>query len=604
MESPTAPPIRPRDAGDLWHPAIAGIVPGLLHRMLALGLPADAGTLAGQIDRPSGIPADLAFPVHRFAIAAKQDPAALALQIAKDLPTGPEIERVDAAAGFVNFHAAPGWLVRTTLDAALAPGSRFGQTAPEGPSVCVEHTSANPTGPFHMGRVRNAIIGDTAARVLRAAGHPVTTQYYVDDVGRQSAMITWIWSLPPSGWPDEIRAAVPGTTGPDYDSPRPDLNLGRPYPAVSAYLKGHADAAAEVAELTRKLESGEAPPEHRRLAEAILRGMVVSLGRIGIHFDEFVWESSFLRDRSVEDVVARLRAAPHAVVEENGAAAIDAAGYGLPKESSRIIVTRGNGTTLYVTRDIAYHLNKLHRFPRVIDVLGQDHMLHAKTLNALLEEVGERRRPEFLIYQDLTVPEGGRMSARKGSAVYLDDLLDEAEQRARVEVVRRRPELPEEAVRTIARAVAAGAVRYHILRVAPEKTVSFRWEDAMAFEGRSGPFVQYAHARACSILRKAGATDGPYPYDPGDLGDPASLALVRVLSRLPRTVQYAARTGHVHAIAGFGHEVAEAFNQFYEKVPVLTEAPGRASRIAVVAATRATLRTLLELVGVEPLESM
>ncbi|HTT26423.1 MAG TPA: arginine--tRNA ligase, partial [Thermoplasmata archaeon] len=198
----------------------------------------------------------------------------------------------------------------------------------------------------------------------------------------------------------------------------------------------------------------------------------------------------------------------------------------------------------------------------------------------------------------------GRMSTRKGSAVYLDDLLDEAEQRARVEVLRRRPELDDEAVGAIARAVAAGAVRYHILRVAPEKTVSFRWEDAMAFEGRSGPFVQYAFARASSILRKAGVPDGPYPFRAEDLTGEESLALLRVLSRLPRTIQYAARTGHVHAVAGFAHEVAEAFNQYYEKVPVLTDAPGRASRIAVVAATRSTLRTLLELVGVEPLESM
>jgi arginyl-tRNA synthetase len=134
--------------------------------------------------------------------------------------------------------------------------------------------------------------------------------------------------------------------------------------------------------------------------------------------------------------------------------------------------------------------------------------------------------------------------------------------------------------------------------------VTFRWEDALAFEGRSGPFVQYAHARACSILRKAGAWDGPWTFDPADLSDEPSLDLLRVLSRLPRTVEYAARSGHVHAVAAFAHDVAEAFNQFYEKVPVLTEAPGRPSRIAVVAATRATLRTLLELVGVQPLDTM
>jgi arginyl-tRNA synthetase len=589
---------------DPWASVIRRLTEILAERLRSVGVAVEAEALRGQVDRPTSTGGDLAFPVHRHAKAAGCTPPELASRLATGFPLPAEIATAVAEAGFLNFTANDEWLARATLERALSGDRRFGTAPPTGRSVCVEHTSANPTGPFHIGRVRNGIIGDTLARVLRASGDSVTTQYYVDDVGRQAAMITWIWTRPPADWPPSVRAAVPGSPAPELTAAKPDLALGRPYPAVSAFLKENEAANAEVAELSRRLERGEAPPEHRALGEAILRGMVASLGRIGIRFDEFVWESAFLKDRSVEGVVARLRAAPHATTEANGALAIDTSSYGLPKETAQVIVTRGDGTTLYATRDVAYHLQKFARFERVVDVLGQDHQLHAKTLGALLNEIGEIRRPEFLIYQDITVPEGGRMSSRKGSAVYLDDLLDEAIDRARAEVRTRRQDLPPEELETIAIAVAASAVRYQILRVAPEKTVTFRWEDALSFEGRSGPFLQYSYARASSILRKGGASEGPWNYDAAQLGDPESLALLRVLSRLPGTIAYAARTGHVHTVAGFAHEVAEGFNRFYEKVPVLSADAARSSRLALVAATRGTLGQLLELVGVTPLETM
>ncbi|HEV2429042.1 MAG TPA: arginine--tRNA ligase, partial [Thermoplasmata archaeon] len=332
--------------------------------------------------------------------------------------------------------------------------------------------------------------------------------------------------------------------------------------------------------------------------------MLSSLARIGITFDEFVWESSLLTDGGVDRVMERLRRAPHALVEENGALAIDATPYGLPKEKATIIVARANGTSLYAPRDIAYHLQKFARFPRVIDVLGQDHRLHARTLEALLTEIGEPRRPEFILYQDLVVPEGGRMSARKGTAVYLDHLLDEAVERARAEVRGRWPDADAPEVDRIATAVAAGAVRYHILRVAPEKAVAFRWEDALAFEGRSGPFLQYAFVRATSLLRKAEADADPPTFRGEDLSTPSERALVRTIARLPRTVEYSARTAHVHTLAGYGYELAESFNRFYESVPVLKADGERSSRLCLVWAARETLGNTLDLLGLPRLDRM
>ncbi len=601
MSAPSGSGRVPRTA-DPWAEMVGPISTALAAALQGLGAETSADAVVAQLDWSGGDHGDVALAVHRAAKGSGRTPPELAALVADRTPSVPGVRAVVAVEGFVNVAVETDWLARATLERVFDLGDGWGHLEPHGPTVCVEHTSANPTGPFHVGRVRNAIIGDTLARILRAAGAPVTTQYYVDDVGRQAAMVSWIWSKPLEEWPPEIRSSLPN--GQDDPSLRPDIRYGRPYPLVSRYLKDHPEAAQEVGEISRRLERHEEPPNHHAIAEAVLSGMVESLGRIGIRFDQFVWESSFLESGAVDRVVERLRHAPHALREENGAWAIDATSYHLPKESDHVIVTRADGSTLYPVRDVAYHLQKFDAFGRVIDVLGQDHHLHAKTLEVLLAEAGEPRRPEFVIYQDITVPEGGRMSTRAGKVVYLDDLLDEAIARARTEVVSRHADLPAADVDAIARSLAAAAVRYHIGRVAPEKTVSFRWEDALSFEGRSGPFLQYSYARASSILRKADPVEARPPYDPAQLATPAERALLREISRLPATVAYVARTTHVHALAGYAHSLAEAFNRFYESTPVLAAEGPRSSRLALVTAARTTLGNTLRLLGIEPLERM
>ena len=590
---------------DPWLPVRQHIVRELGLRLGSHGYPESAESLDRQLDdAPSGV-ADFGFATHRAAKSVGVPSDRLASDLAVDFPLSGGLVQVTSEGAYVNFHADTPRLVQSTLELVFARGAEYGSAPPRTEKVCVEHTSANPTGPFHVGRVRNGIIGDTMARVLRAAGYPVTTQYYVDDMGRQSAMITWIWSLPLDQWPAEIREGARPPNGASADSEKADHWYGRPYRYVSDFLKKDPQAAQQVADFVRQLESGHPPPRHREIAEAVLGGMLASLARIGIRFDEFVWESGLVSDGSVARVVERFRKAPHATIAENGALALDARGYDLPTESATVVVTRGDGTSLYPTRDVAYHLQKFSRFARVIDVLGQDHQLHARTLVAMLAELGENRRPEFLIYQDITVPEGGRMSTRKGKAVNLDDLLDEAVDRAHAEVLKRREDLSPEQVAEIAGHVAAGAVRYHILRIAPDKPVKFRWEEALSFEGRSGPFIQYSYARAASILRKAGRETPPYLFDAAALSAPEETQLVRTIARLPGTVAYTARTTHVHTMATYAYGLAEAFNRFYQAVPVLrAEEPARASRLALVAATRQALGNTLDYLGVERLERM
>ena len=335
-------------------------------------------------------------------------------------------------------------------------------------------------------------------------------------------MITWIWSKPREQWPESVRAAVEGQ---ERIGEKPDLYRGRPYPAVSSYLKEHEDARAEVTAIVQRLESGSPPPEHRALAQAILEGMLQSLARLKIRFDELVWESDFVKDGSVDRVIERLRAASKAVEQPNGAWAVDASSHGLPKESTLLVFQRADGTSLYITRDIAYHLSKFARFARVIDVLGQDHQLHARSLDAMLEEIGESRRPTYVIYQDITVPEGGRMSTRGGSAVWLDELLAEAVERARAEVLARREDLsvtdvdgsPRRSPRARSDSTSSGR-----RRTSPSCSDGRTRSRSRDGAGRSSVLLRARLERAPKGRRDATAV----PFDATRLSDAEELALV------------------------------------------------------------------------------
>jgi len=203
--------------------------------------------------------------------------------------------------------------------------------------------------------------------------------------------------------------------------------------------------------------------------------------------------------------------------------------------------------------------------------------------------------PETIFYAFVNLPEG-RMSTRKGRVVYLDDLIDEAIDRAYAEVAKRREDLPEAKKREIAQTIGVAAVRYNIVRVQAEKAITFRWEEALSFEGNSAPFLQYAHARACSILAKA---DAHGPSDLRLLVHPQEQMLIRWVAKFPSTVREAAEGRRVHAVAAYAADFASQFNLFYRDCPVLTAEPAslRGARLGLVDASRVVLRNALDGLG-------
>ena len=544
----------------------------------------DARTPVVLDNAPAGM-GDLAFPCFPLAKQLRRSPDEIAKDLASRIEPAGMIEKVGPKGGYVNFTVKFDALAQEALDLALARKERFGTPeTPQGPRILVEHTSVNPTGPIHVGRARNPVIGDTLARILRHAGYRVVTEFYVNDVGRQAVMMTW--------GVKHLKV----DTEPERD--KDDYRFVLHYQQANKVLEEQPELVKEIDEMLFKLEHGE--PETVKLTketcEKVLNAITDTLAQLNIKIDGFTWESKFVADRSVDGIIEKLKQSEYCH-EQDGAYYLELESFGIAGRETKWFFTRADGTSVYTTRDLAYHMDKFTRTDVAINILGEDHKLAMQELAAALTIMGVDRKPEIVYYAFVSLPEG-KMSTRKGRVVNLDDLVDEAVERAYEEVKKRRTDLTEERMREIARIVGIGALRYNIARVQAEKQIVFRWEDALNFEGSSAPFVQYAHARACSILEKAG--DWSRTLDPAHLGTEYEKELVKTIARFPSVVADCAEHRKTHVLAVYAQDLAAQFNQFYRFVPVLkAEGGARDARLALVEASMWALRNSLTCLGIE-----
>jgi len=416
---------------------------------------------------------DLALPCFPFAKRLGMAPAEIAEQLAQHVAEHPAIGEVSGVNGYLNIRANPAWIVEQLMEF----GTQGSHPSPNR-SVLIEHTSANPNGPFHVGRARNAILGDTLVRLHRLFGNDVTAEYYVDDMGKQVAVLAWALEHLSA---EDVEAQLVGRepVNPSWKG-KADHERVRWYQAAQALRQGE-EAAEEIEKsigtMVHASENGDEAvlASFQAAYQPVLEGMLSTLGRLGIHFDRFTKESIFVTNGDVGRLMERLGTLEINGEADNGAQYLDLGARGL-KGKTEFFYRRGDGSSLYATRDIAYHMWKWTQGGDLINVLGEDHKLQAKQVGMTLEELGEQR-PEVVFYSFIKLPEG-KMSTRRGNVVFMDDLLEEAKEQAAVVVRELRPHYEDEKIATIAEAVGTSAVRFNIIKVSPEKGFTFRWEDA------------------------------------------------------------------------------------------------------------------------------
>ena len=272
--------------------------------------------------------------------------------------------------------------------------------------------------------------------------------------------------------------------------------------------------------------------------------------------------------------------------------------FGIKGRNTNFFFLRKDGTTLYATRDIAFHLWKAKNADLLVNVLGEDHKLESKQVEIALTLVGAKKVPKAIFYSFVSLP-GGKMSTRKARVVYVDELIKECINLAFSEVKKRRGnELSDKKMKQIAEIVGIGALRYNIIKVQPEKDIVFKWEEALNFEGNASPFIQYSHARACSILSKKDIDFKD--LDATMLTHESEENLIKKLAKFPLVLEEACEGFKPHIIPLYLFEVASQFNKFYRDCPVLPEKNIKIknSRLFLVNATRIVLKNGLDLLGI------
>lgn len=590
----------------------------------------------------------------------KQKPIAIAEQLvnATRESSFSLIKKVVAAgAGYVNFFADFPKFSDLALTSVRRLSFDYGFVKIDSPvKVIVEHTSVNPLHPIHIGQARNPTLGDALARILERRGHAVSRHYYIDDVGRQSSVVAYGYAKLGEPEPDEkgdrfvgkiytitcclvelnrlkraLASAEAAVASDDVAKINKELaewtsiagELEEKFPVLFAELLGKIGAdenpEEEINRLNGDYEDGEAEAKRliRKVSELCIQGFRETQQRVEVRYDSWDWESDFVWSSKVSDVLQKLKASPF-VYSEGGVLEFDAEkvvstldlkaklGLRADYEVPPLTLVRADGTTLYTTRDVAYTLWKFDRADRVVNVIGMEQSLAQLQLKIALYALGYSGYADNFVhfaYNLITLP-GYKMSSRRGHYITFDEVLDEAVERAYEEVSKRSPQLAEAEKREIADFVGIGAVRFALVDVDPSKPVIFTWDRVLNFETNSAPYVQYTHARACSILRKADRK--PENADFGLLKEKLERELILAVASFPDAFIEATEYLKPNLIADFANALADKFNTFYNALPVIKAEPQELSdaRIALTDAVRIVLHNALNLIGIVAPEKM
>jgi arginyl-tRNA synthetase len=592
-----------------------------LRKALAEALPGQDTTL----ERPrSGEMGDAAFPCFRAAKASGKNPA----QLAQELASAIRIEGAElvAAGPYLNLKLRPEVRAKALLEALLGAGG-YGSAPEHGETVIVEYSSVNIAKLFTIGHLRSTMIGHALAQVNRYLGCRTWRLNHLGDWGTQfgtllAAYKRWAEVDNPRlehdfPWADEV----------PEKRRTPLFRLNQLYVRFHKEEEQDPGMRDEARAWFKRLEDKD--PEARRLwtwfRELSLLEFERIYGRLGVAFDTLEQGEAFYEDQ-LGATLDRLETSGLLQVGEGGARIVDLSDAGI---QTPYLVQKTDGTSIYATRDIAAALfrQKEYAYDRCIYVVGADQVLHFQQLFAVMEKLDPWFHGRLLHtpFGMIKLPEG-KMSTRKGNVIFLEDVLDEAVQRVLAVIEEKNPELADK--ERVAEMLGMGAVLFFNAVNDRVKSITFTWERIIALEGDTGPYVQYAHARICSVLRKAGGDWAawampasaltpetpvvsfrpvPLPASMEGLEDPAAQALLFELAGLPEAVRTVQRENMATALARQLLAIAKAFSGFYTNCPILhaDNAPAvRESRLALCLATARAIRQGLFLMGIQAPEEM
>lgn len=529
---------------------------------------------------------DYAFPCFKLAKIFRKAPNAIAEDLAGKIQPTDDINKIINLGGYVNFFVNKESLAKKVINQVLSEKENYGKSEfGKGKTVVVEFSSPNIAKPFHIGHVRTTVIGNALSKIYQSQGYHVEKLNHLGDYGTQFGKLIVAYKL----WGD--KQAV------EKDPIKELLKL---------YIRFHDEAETkpemedEAREWFTKLENGdqEAKELWQWFRDESLKEFSRVYDLLDIDFDSYVGES-FYSDK-MPAVIEELKE-KNLLVESDGAMIVDLEDSKLPPA----LIQKRDGSTLYLTRDLAsaFYRKKIYNFDKSIYVVGAQQELHFKQCFEIIKRMGYDWYKDMVHVQfGMVSLEEGTMSTRKGRVVFLEDVLNQAIDRTRQIIEEKNPDA--ENIDEVAKAVGVGAVVFQELSNSRIKDYTFSWDRTLSFEGETGPYVQYTHARCCAVLRKA---DQPVSADINyeALSDQDAADVLSVLETFNKSIMTAMKKNEPHIVTRFVLDLAQAFNKFYHNSPILVEDDDlRAARLALVEATRQTIENTLKILGMKAPQKM
>ena len=527
---------------------------------------------------------DFAFPTFRLAKQLHQAPLKIAQNLAKEVDSS-QFAQVCAQGPYVNFFLQRKDIAATTIEEVIKQKNNFGNSTVGANSVVtIDMSSPNIAKPMSMGHLRSTVIGNSIALILDKLNyHPVKINH-LGDWGTQFGKLMVAYKK----WGSEADVKKD-----------PITNLQKYYVKFHKLDKEHPELDEEAREWFKKLENGdeEATQLWQWFRSESLKSFMKVYDELGIKFDSYNGEA-FYNDKM--DEILDLLEHKGLLQESKGAEIVD-----LGSDLPPALIKKSDGATLYITRDLAAALyrKRTYHFKKSLYVVGSEQSIHFEQLKAVLAKMG------FTWAQDiehikfgLITANGKKLSTREGRVILLENVLHDSVQLAQEQIAEKNPTLANKD--QVAHAVGVGAVIFHDLKNNRTDNFDFNLEEVVRFEGETGPYVQYTHARAMSILRKAGpqAQDEAEVFD-SDVDD-VTWEILKQLANFPETVQQAAQLREPSVIAKYALHLAKSFNHYYAQTKVLVDDDQLAARLNLVQAVAIVLKEALRLLGVQAPDEM
>ena len=529
---------------------------------------------------------DYAFPCFKLAKVFRKSPNMIAADLAESIEAKGEISKVMPLGGYVNFFVNKSQLAESVIKDVLTKKENYGHSdLGQDKAVVIDFSSPNIAKPFHIGHIRTTVIGNALYKIYDSQGYNVVRVNHLGDYGTQFGKLIVAFKL----WGNKEAVEA---------NPIPEL--------LKLYIQFHEEAEKkpEMEDEARawftKLENGdeEAKALWQWFRDESLKEFARVYDLLDIEFDSYAGES-FYSDKM--DVVIEKIKEKGLLKQSQGTNVVDLEEYNMPPA----LITKNDGSTLYMTRDLAaaIYRKNTYDFEKCIYVVGSQQSLHFQQLFKVLELMGFEWAKDLIhVPFGMVALEEGTMSTRKGRVVFLEDVLKQAIEKTRETVLSKNPNAKN--VDEIAKQVGVGAVVFQELSNSRIKDYTFSWERTLSFEGETGPYVQYTHARCCAVLRKANeevSTDINYEL----LSDGDAAEVLKVIGSFNKSIVSAMRRNEPHIVTRFVLDLAQAFNKFYHDNPILVEDEElRKARLALVAATRQTLENGLKILGMHAPERM